>query len=174
MQRIIPIYKREDIYDYIRKDIVEPLNSWLEQDSEINPKDFYESVIKAAEYNGNLYFLGDGIIPELLVGNHNALKKLYGNNPNGGIYRELDCAELKDGYLKQKQPWHFMYGISRDYFLMDELNRQPQIYYNQHGDINIQEKNLAKLLDFYRVLPEKADDNLTCVGPYIKKHPNSI
>lgn len=133
---------------YMKKGMFTDLYSLMEQDSEVKKEDFIDSVRKAAEVDGKLYYMGDLFDISALVGS----RKMIGDRTSWTM------EEMEKIYQRLPKDGEFMSGERRQWFLSDYLNAQIMDYVNwQSGEVRFDSEEFQKILEFSKIFPDRSE-----------------
>ena len=124
---------------YIKKGILADISGFIEKDGEIKKEDFVDSVTRAIEHDGKLYYLPTTFSINALAGP----KKIF-NGMEGWTYEEM--AEI---YNNMPEGSVFMDGMTSEWFIYNILNSQLEDFINfETGEVNIDSKEFIQILEF--------------------------
>lgn len=136
------------IEQYEKKGMFTDLYPFMEQDTEIKKEDFIESVRKAMEVDGKLYYMGDTFEVSALAGS----KQVIGDRKSWTI------EEMKEIYNTLPKDSTFMENIRRQGFLRYFLQARMSDYVDwRAGEVYFNSKEFIEILNFSKNFPDQSE-----------------
>lgn len=134
------------IVTYISKGMFTDLNSFLDNDAELNRSDYLENVLNAMSQNGKLY----QVAPSFMV------MTVAGKTSDVGTGTGWTMDDLKTLLASKPEGTKVFSEITRDNFLTYVMTLGSSQFINwETGEVNFDNEDFVKVLEMMKTLPEE-------------------